>query len=678
MKDINADGSPKIETYSAPSIQKGSEEISYGGSKELYKLIDSENICEELEEDKLKKIAQELTDLVDEDRETMTDYLKKYEQAIKLSKLDPEHRAKNFPFDNASNLVMPYVMAAALDFQSRAMPALLERRNICKIDINGLDPDGSKEARGERVAAAINQDLRHGIKGWRDQQDAALLLLPLVGTYFKKTWQCPYENKRKSQLVYPDELIFNHKISSFDQVTRKAFEYRMSKNDVLSCIRAKEFVNIDIDDYKDDEDIEFIEIHCWLDLDEDDYKEPYIVNIEKNNKQQIVSIVARFDDEDISVNEKGEVVRIKAEEFFTQAIFIPDPLGSCMGIGWGILLGDMFAAINTNMNQLIDAGTLYNTSANSFLYRAGMRGGNRARKGPVKVNLGQGTAIESGGTNPLAQDIVQLPFSGPSTVLFQLLESMKAEVKELTMAGQGIDPMPNEAAEMYLARMQQAMAGSNSIMIRVFSGVSKEIKRIYEIMQRYLGQEAYLEMTGDQNANWAIDFADDLEISTTADPSQGSEMERMARAKAVYEEAKQNPAIEIRKAANDYFEAMGVKDVAALLPEPKQGEPDPLQVMQAQAMQTMSEAERLKAEADIMVAQAKMVDAQISMAKLDSEIQKMEAETFKLLSEIEKNTQAARINELKEARSFFNDQMKTTMELVRDHRRKAEDARNRV
>ena len=666
---------------SAPSIQSA-EELEQGYTSEIRKIIDADNICECLEDQKLLDIAKDLKERIDEDRLTMDNYVRKYKRAIDLAKMAPEHKTKNFPFEGASNAMTPYILEAALDFNARAMPALVERKNVCKIDINGLDPQGLKQARGERVAMAINQDLRSGIKGWRETVDQALTLLPIVGTYFKKTYQCGFENKRVSQLIFPDKFIFDHTVSIFEDAKRKSYEYTMAKNDVVTAIRTKEFYDIDVEKhYKDEEQITFIESHCWLDLDEDGYEEPYIVNLEKEGGQAVVSIVRRYDEDDIEVNADNEIARIEAEEFFTQTIFIPDPQGSCMGMGWGIILGDTFSSINTHMQQLTDAGTLQNIGQNSGFIRSGSKltGGSRQKKGSVKMQMGQFTSVETSGSGSLSQDIVQFPFAGPSPVLFQLMDSLKQEVRAMTTAGQGVETHAGEAAEMYLARLQQSLVTPNSIMVRVFAGVTQELKRIYEIMGRYLGQEEYTEMTGDQSASWAADFSEDLEIVTTADPSQGSEHERIARAKIIYEESKMNPAMNGRAAAEDYFSAIGVKDVERLLPAPQPNQPDPIQMMQMQAMQTMSEAEKMASEAKMIQAQASMLDSQVKMQKLSAEIDKLEAESMKLLSDVDKNEQQTALAIMKENRDNMAQHLNHNMELLRDHnkRRDAEDAHRR-
>lgn len=670
----------KIQTSGAPAIQVA-QEVTEGVTTEILSILGAESICEYIGEDKLRTFESELHEGIAKDKQSMTSYLASYKRAINLAKMEPEHKDKTFPFVGASNLMSPYVMEAAMEFSARATPMLLERRDICKIDIQGADPTGEKKLRGERVASAINQDLRYNIEGWRDNQDKALLLLAIVGTYFKKTYQCGFENKRKSELIHPDKLIFDHSSDRFESAPRKSYEYRMRKNEVLTAIRTGEFLDIDLETYyKDEDEICFVESHCWLDLDDDGYSEPYIVNIEKSGQGRIVSIEPRFDEDDILLNEDNEVAKITEENFFTQTIFIPDPTGSCMGIGWGVLLGDTFEAINTHMRQLTDAGTLQNISANSGFIKSGsVLSGNRQKKGNIKMQMGQFTSLETGGTGPLSNDIAQFPFAGPSQTLYTMMEGLKAEVRQMTSSSQVMEGHAGEAAELYLARLQQAMITPNSIMIRVFSGVTKELKRVYEIMGKYLGQEAYINLVDDPEANWDADFAEDYDICTTADPSQGSEQERLARNKIVYEMAMTTPAMDARLAATAYLDSLGVKNVEELLPPPQPEQPDPLVEQQMQVMQTMSEAEKVSSDAKMIASQARMMDSQIAMYKVDSEIQKLEAESLKILSDVDKNSHDAKLKELKESRESFKLHFENNMKVLNDYqtKRSAEDATRR-
>lgn len=659
--------------------------------KDLRDILAADNICEMLG-NRLGELASWLGSGIDKDKQSMRPWLKKYNRAIKRARLEPENADKNFPFADASNVVLPYLLDAAIDFNSRATPALLERKDICYIAVYGEDEhppiDTSmvgqlppemqaqvqqlidqmqsqptpKQARAERVSTMMNYDLATGIPGWRESVDKAMMLLPLVGTYFKKTYQCPTSGKRKSELIYPDKLIFDHESQYFEKAPRKSFEYTMSKNEVLTAIRSGQFVDIELSE--EEESLDFIESHCELDLDEDGFKEPYIAVI-CTRDDQIVSIIPRYAEEDIQTNKDGQVVHIDGEEFFTQTIFMPDPSGTCMGMGYGILLADMFDVIDTNTNQMIDAGTLNNVAANSGFIRAGARmgprAGNRQKKGTIDMQLGKFTTWESSGTSPLQNDIAQLPFSGPSAALGTLLEQLKGEVREMVALNQSVDDSPQQAASMYLAKLHEALRRPNSIMVRVFDGLTKEFKRIYDVQRRYLTDEEYREVLDIPEASTEADYDPDVDIETTADPTQGSDMERIARAEMMLTRALENPAAhDVRYAYQQYYLANGVKDIEKLLPPPQTGEPDPIQIMQAQSMQQMSQAEMMKGEADLITAQARLLQANIDMVKLDYEIEEIESKTMKNLSEVDKNESETVLKQLKSQRDDLRELINAT------------------
>lgn len=716
---------------STPAIQEA-EEIVKGETKGISDILKHRtNIAaaaKELDID-IQKMSTDVIDIIESDRSTMTDWLEKYKKAVRLAKLTPKNKVKNFPFEKASNMVTPYILQAALDFNSRSTPIFIERQDICQAKIVGKEreiyfitnEDGEEEEipkeeveqyqkllkdnnkamqeqmqqaeaiaqqggqppeitfqpmpplqkrtstekkdKADRVATAVNWDLTTGIHNWRELKDKELLMLPIVGTTFKKNHQCATENKRVSKLISPDLLICDHNKETFSDVVDKSYEYTMSRNDVVSAIETGQFTEIDLSKYpKDENEFEFYESHTWLDLDDDGFKEPYIVTIEKFNTQ-IVSIVPRYAVSDVSVNSKGKVVKIKAEEHFTCTTFIPDPCGGFMGMGWGILLGSMFEAINTSYNQVIDAATLANIGANSGFIRGASgnspRAGNRQRKGEYNMKMGGFTNIETSGNNPLSHDIVNFPFQGPNPTLFSVIEHMINSVKEMTTAG-NVEVQSNEAAEMYLARLRESMITTNSIRIRVAQGMTKEIDRIIDIQRDYLTQEMYESILNDEEADWTRDYdAKNFNIAFTADPSQGSDQERTAQAKVMLEESKQSGGtLSTRYAYEKFFDSIGVTDrneLDKLMPPPPEQGPDPIAEMQAQSMKMMAEAEQSKAQADIMeaeatrlTAQVKMLEAQLKAAKLQPEIENLNAETMKALSEVDKNQITAGLQKQKQ------------------------------
>ena len=89
---------------------------------------------------------------------------------------------------------------------------------------------------------------------------------------------------------------------------------------------------------------------------------------------KVLRITARFDAEGVKVNDKGDITSIDSLQYYTKFGFVPNPDGSFYDLGFGHLLGPLNEAVNTNINQLIDAGTLNNLQAGSggFLRPGGL------------------------------------------------------------------------------------------------------------------------------------------------------------------------------------------------------------------------------------------------------------------------------------------------------------------
>lgn len=705
-----------VTNFSEPSVEVANDIESGTVPADLKDIIAADNLCELFDKSELSSHYDKILSGIAYDEDSMEWYKKKYKRALKRSQLKPDSEEKNFPFDNASNVVMPYLTDAAIDFNARTTPALLERQDPCFIKVIGKDehalppeaeeqlmvmaqqgPKGQqaaqqmaaevmaqlekmpppKQARAERVANMINYDLTCGIKEWRDQTDMAMMQLPIFGMYFRKAFQCPVESRRKTELLNADKLIYDHNADSFSAAPRKSFKFVMSRNDTITAVRSGQFSEIaGLMDDSETLEYSFIETHCDLDLDDDGYAEPYLAIISELTGE-FVSIVKRYDEEDIKTNKDGEVVSIDGEEFFSQTIFIPDPSGRAIGMGWGIIADDIYRVIDTNTNQMIDAGTLNNIGANSGFIRAGTRkgprAGNRQKKGTIEMVMGKFTTLESDGTTPLQNDIAQMPFNGPSQPLMALMEALKVEVREMTTASQGgIEAQPNEAASMYLARLNQALIKPNSIGVRVMNGLTREFQRIYDIQRRYLSQEEYSEILDDPKANKEADYSEQgYDIKTTADPSQGSEMERTARAEAQLQMAMQMPqVVDLRYALTEWAKAVGA-DVDKLLPPPQPNQPDPVQQIVAAAQKEMSEAEKMSATADIMNAQVKMAEVNLKYQKLEAEIDEIESRILKNLSDVDKNQAQAEdsrekryLDSLKEQRESFKLQRENLKEIM--------------
>lgn len=615
---------------------------------DILELLDAGNIADQLP----KGCGAKLLTSYDDACSTMTDWLSKYERALRLAKLQPKEERKTFPFEGASTAMAPFVMEAMIDFNARTAPELAYSDNIVKAKIFGgqqlpevpavpelppLGPeatpeqqqqdqmaqqqaqaafqqaqaeqkqaqeriDTDKEGRAERVAEYSNYQLTELMPTWKQNQDKLLLSLPCVGTMYKETYFDDETQEVRSDLCYGNEIKFDFNYPTFEEAPDKYKELPdKPKNEVVELIRGECQWDIEESELSDDDDetYSFINAYTWVDIDDDGLKEPYLITIWKE-KERCVYARPLFDEDTVQENDDGDIIKVEPVKRFTQYQFIPDPEGGPMGMGWGILLGPAFEEINTSIRQMHDAGTLQVLASNSGLIASdnGTGRGNRSQKGPIELAMGKLTPIQISGPNSLAQSVVQFPAAGPSNELFQLLGYMVDSLRRLTDASSQLDANANEAAALYLARLQQTLKRPNVITMRVYNCAAKEFKAIFALNHKHFSDDKYNRVIdAPQEYSMAQDFdPEDCDIRLVADPAQGSDIERIARAEAVLQNAKTEatPITDMRQATIEYYEVLGVKDVTILVPEPEG--PDPMEAMMKRQQELEEAKEQMDAE----------------------------------------------------------------------------------
>ena len=288
------------------------------------------------------QLYEDIDGLYQAAKQSMESWEKKYKKAIKLAKMQPtkgdaDVDSKDFPFEGASVAMLPYIFEAMLDFHGRAVPDLVWTDDLVSVAINGSQPEefspppgippeqaaqmqqehqskvdmleAAKEQRSTRVSDFSNYQLINDIPLWRDSTDKALLALPCVGTYYKKSYYDSDLGVICSDLKMADKIVFDMGCESFEEAPDKFEQVTYTRNELIAYIRGDQEWDIDEDDLEDDKDsFEFIEAHTWIDLDEDGIKEPYCA-ILYPEKSKIVCLYPDYDEDLISENDKGQLVR---------------------------------------------------------------------------------------------------------------------------------------------------------------------------------------------------------------------------------------------------------------------------------------------------------------------------------------------------------------------------------
>jgi len=517
--------------------------------QDIRAFLEAKNIAEKLKEDKLEEIGMRCRQGFEDDLQSRKDWDDSMADWIKLATQVREE--KSFPWPHASNIKYPLMGIAAMQFSARAYPTLVPADGrIVKSRVMGKDPTGEKNQKGRRIAEYMSWQLSYQMEEWEEEMDQLLMSLPITGNAYKKTFYDPTVERPRSIVIPVERLIVNYWAKTLETAERISEIIYLYPREVKNRQRAGFFLD-DVDlsppqgpDPKENDNsgmpfsgdqkkvvpYEIIEQHCYLDLDEDEYEEPYIVTFERRSGK-VLRITARFDSSDIREDDKEKVVFIKPLQYYTKFGFIPSPDGSFYDLGFGHLLGPLNESINTIVNQLVDAGTINNLQG-GFIGK-----GLRVRGGDYKFSPGEWKWVNAT-VDDLKKQILPLPTKEPSQTLMKLLEFLVTAGKELASVAEifvGKMPGQNTPATTTMASIEQGMKVFTAIYKRVYRSLDKEFKKLFSLNKTYLDPQTYVAVLDDVSIN-PEDFDNSLyDICPSADPTATSQSERLMKSQALLE-----------------------------------------------------------------------------------------------------------------------------------------------
>jgi chaperonin GroES len=577
--------------------------------------IKSPNLAEMLDADDLVAIGNQVCDDFERDLESRDHWRRRSEAALDLAM--QIQKDKTFPWPNCRNIAFPLVTIAALQFHSRAYPAIINGRQVVNCRVIGDDPDGALTLRAARISTHMSWQLLEQDENWEAEQDRALLTVPIVGTAFKKSYYSGELGHNVSELVLAKDLVLNYWAKSVESCPIKSHIIPLFRNDIYERVQRGTFCDIlgeewyisdapvETNQYTQSEDnrrgqdtpqtsqttpFTFIEQHRNIDLDGDGYEEPVIVTVEVSSRT-VVRIVYRFDREDDVIRKSdGSIIRINALEYFTKIPFIPSPDGGIMDIGFGVLLGPLNESVNTAMNQLFDAGTLVNT-AGGFLGRGAKLRGGRYNFSPFQWNPVDATGDD------LRKSIFPLPVREPSAVMFNLLSLIIDYTNRISGATDmltGVNPGQNTPAETSRAMVEQGQKVYSAIFKRIWRSMKAEFKKLYILNAIYLPTRTSFGQPGN-----TIGREDYLTLPSSvvpvADPTITSDAARFSQATLLKQAAMNNRGYNPDAVEKFFLKALQIDSVDLIYPGlEKAGPPEPDVKVQIQQLKNQQDAAELQ------------------------------------------------------------------------------------
>lgn len=618
--------------------------------KEQTLLLESTDLTSEIDEETLDLMGEHVVNIYEEDLDSRSEWEERNDKWIKLAAQVVEE--KSFPWQGAANVKYPLLSTAALQFHARAYPALIPDNKVVKTRIFGEDPDNQKYERANRVSQHMSFQLLEESEDWQEDMDRMLYILPITGLAYKKSYYSELKQRNMSKLVLPDDLVINYYATDYERAIKTHRMYQ-DENEIYELQASGHYRECDLepaegyaehqgveddvigldeplrgtvdDDAFSDEPYLVLEQHTFWDLDDDGYKEPYIITVEYASRK-VLRVVARWQADKALQDGTGKVIKIEPTEYFTLYGFFPNPESKIYYQGFGSLLGPINAASNTILNQLIDAGTLSNLQG-GFLGK-----GVRSRGGKIKFKPGHWEQLQTTGDD-LRKNIYPLPIKEPSNVLFQLLGMLiqagerLSSVKDIMV---GENPGQNQPYATTVAVLEQGMKVFVGIYKRLYRSLTKEYKSLFRLNALYLDEQIYfnffdsekVQKVGARDYNMA-----DMAIAPNADPSIVSEAHKMMKADSLLQKKMAGLPINTAEVTKRVLLVEGHEDVEALLqPDPPQEDPKITLEKQKLAQEKQLEMARIQVQAnttrfeafkDLAQAYANLAKAAATEASMD-------------------------------------------------------------
>ena len=543
------------------------------------------NLSEFLEEGILDPLGSELFDQYTEYKESRGDWEESYREGLDL--LGFKYIKRTEPFRGASGVTHPVLAEAITQFQAQAYKELLPADGPVRVQIMGsITPE--KQDQAHRVKDFMNYQIMDQMKEYEPEFDQMLFYLPLSGSAFKKVYYDDLLGRAVSKFIPAEDIVVPYSANSLDDAEAVIHIVKISKNDLRKQQVAGFYKDIDLGEpplstnplkekelelegisQNGQEDIyTLLEMHVNLDLEgyedvnpEDGeptgIKMPYVVTLDEASNK-ILSIRRNY--------AAGDPLKRRIN-YFVHFKFLPG-LGF-YGFGLIHMIGGLSRTATAALRQLLDAGTLANLPA-GFKSR-----GIRVRDDAQPLQPGEFRDVDAPGGN-IKDSFMQLPFKGPDATLLQLMGiCVQSAQRFASIADSQVGDMNQQAAVgTTVALLERGSRVMSAIHKRLYVGLKNEFKLLAEVFKTYMPSEYPYDVPGAEKNIKVADFDDRIDILPVADPNVFSQTQRIGMAQTQLQLAQSNPQIHnLYQAYRSMYEAIGVKNINAILPPPAQPMP---------------------------------------------------------------------------------------------------------
>jgi hypothetical protein len=544
-----------------------------------------DNLADILPDDILNPIGSEMVSNYLDYKSSRKDWEQSYTQGLDLLGFKYENRTE--PFQGASGATHPVLAEAVTQFQAQAYKELLPSDGPVRTQIIGVK-NQQTESQSQRVKDYMNYLIMDQMKEYEEEFDAMLFHLPLAGSTFKKVYYDVPLGRVVSKFVPADELVVPYTATSIDDAEAVVHVVKMSENELRKQQVNGFYVDVDLAPpssveqnsvEKKEKELDgtkksgkqetiytLLECHVNLDLEgfEDQGQEgptgiklPYIVTVEEGSRT-VLAIRRNYAPTDLKKNKI---------QYFVHFKFLPG-LGF-YGFGLIHMIGGLSRTATSALRQLLDAGTLSNLPA-GFKQR-----GVRVRDEASPIQPGEFKDVDAPGGS-LRDAFFPLPYKEPSQTLLQLMGVVVSAGQRFAAIADMQVGDGNQAAAVgtTVALLERGSRVMSAIHKRCYAAMKDEFKLLAKVVSQYLPPEYPYDVVGGARNIKQADFDDRIDVVPVADPNIFSMSQRISLAQTQLQLATSNPQIHnLYQVYRNMYEAIGVKNVDAVLPPPAPNAP---------------------------------------------------------------------------------------------------------
>jgi hypothetical protein len=546
----------------------------------------SANLAEEIPEGVLDTLGGDLSEDIDNDKNSRKEWEKAYTEGLKLLGLQIEERTE--PWDGASGVFHPMITEAVVRFQSETITETFPAQGPVRTKIIGKETAEKKEA-AVRVEADMNYQLTEKMVEFRPEHERMLWSLPATGSAFKKVYFDPNLGRQVSVFIPAEDIILPYGTTEMATCYRITHVMRKTKNEILKLQQAGFYRDVelgepdkntdDIQKAKDKEtgfsdlnDDRFTLLECHVDLDLKGFEDeedgeptgialPYVVTLIKGTND-VLAIRRNWEEDD--------PLKLKRQHFVHYQ-YIPG--FGAYGFGLFHLIGGFAKSATSLMRQLIDAGTLAN-----------LPGGLKTRGLRIK---GDDTPIAPGefrdvdvGSGTIRDNILPLPYKEPSQTLYTLLQNIVEEGRRFAATAdmKVSDMSGNAPVGTTLALLERQLKVMTAVQARVHFALKQELGLLKNIIRDYSDADYLYEPEGTAGPRAKQSDYNHVDVIPVSDPNAATMSQRVVQYQAVIQMAQMAPEIyDLPQLHRRMLDVLGIKNADKLVPlEDDQKPTDPV------------------------------------------------------------------------------------------------------